>query len=65
MRANDVFHLNVGFIVLKKHVFKTWVLFSGKIPMFDAHVLEARVLAGNPRSTGGIRGFLNNFCTHN
>ena len=58
--------LNVGFIVSKKtQVFKTWVLFSGKIPTFDTQVLETWVFVDNPRSTRGIHGFLNIFCTHN
>ena len=43
--------INVGFIVSKKsHVFKTWILFSGKIPTFR--------YIGNPRSTHHIRGVL-------
>ena len=55
--------LNVGFIVSKNaHIFKTWVLFSGKIPTFDTLILETWVFVGNLRSTGGICGFLN---THN
>ena len=52
--------LNVGFIVSKTpRVFKTWGLFSGKIPTFDTHVLETWVFVGNPRSTRSICGFLN------
>ena len=44
MRANDDFHLNVGSIVSKKTTFfKTWVLFSGKIPTFNTHVLKTWV----------------------
>ena len=51
MRANDVFHLNVGFIVSKKTMFlKRGFYFQAKYPRSQN--------VNNPRSTHHICGFL-------